>query len=168
MSEQAGRRPGGRRRPGALESAVWTVLHRAGRALSAEEVRAELGGELAHTTVVTTLSRLYGKGMLTRQLDGRAHRYAPAASQEGIAAARMHRALSAEPDREAVLSSFVSDLSDGDEALLRRLLAADARPVDARPVDARPVDTGPEGDGPQGRGRSTSGRSGPDAWGGEG
>lgn len=124
MNEQSGRGRG-RRAPGALESSVWAVLHSADRPLSAEEVRARLGGDLAHTTVVTTLSRLHRKGMLTRQLDGRAHRYAPATSPEGIAAQRMHRALSAEPDHEAVLSSFVSDLSDGDEALLRRLLADD-------------------------------------------
>ncbi len=65
MSEQPGRGRGGRRLPGALESAVWTLVQGAGAALSAEEVRERLGGDLAHTTVVTTLGRLYAKGMLT-------------------------------------------------------------------------------------------------------
>ncbi|NMO90246.1 BlaI/MecI/CopY family transcriptional regulator [Actinomycetospora sp. TBRC 11914] len=116
---------GDRRAPGALEKQVWSVLLAAERPLTTGEVRDQLnaqGPPLAYTTVVTILGRLYAKGLLTRTLDGRAHRYAPASTPEGMAASRMHQALAGEGDHAAVLASFVSDLSDTDEALLRRLL----------------------------------------------
>ena len=129
---------------------MWTVVAAATGPMSAEEVRERLGRDLAYTTVVTTLARLHSKGMLTRHLDGRAHRYAPAASQEGLAAARMHRALAAEGDREAVLSSFVSELSAGDEALLRRLLADD--PGSSGPLAGPDGSGGESGAGATGRG----------------
>lgn len=119
---------GDRRAPGALENQVWTLLVKTGQPLTTAEVRDQLHEHapdqppLAYTTVVTILGRLYAKGLLTRTLDGRAHRYAPAASPEGIAASRMHQTLVGEGDHAAVLASFVSELSDTDEALLRRLL----------------------------------------------
>ena len=98
------------------------VLQAAGSALSPGEVRDRLGGDLAHTTVVTILSRLHAKGVLERRKAGRAFRYVPVADEPGLAARRMARVLDAEPDREAVLARFVSDLSDADEHLLRRML----------------------------------------------
>ena len=36
----------------------------------------------AYTTLMTTMDRLYKKGLLTRRKEGRAFRYAPAASRE--------------------------------------------------------------------------------------
>ncbi|HEY2191795.1 MAG TPA: BlaI/MecI/CopY family transcriptional regulator [Actinomycetospora sp.] len=119
---------GDRRAPGALENQVWSLLLATGRPLTSGEVRDQLNDQspeqppLSYSTVVTILGRLYAKGLLTRSLDGRAHRYAPASTPEGIAASRMHQALAREGDHAAVLASFVSDLSDSDEALLRRLL----------------------------------------------
>lgn len=114
---------GVRRASGELEAAVLAVLQDAGLALSPAEVRGRIGGDLAYTTVVTTLSRLHVKGVLERRKDGRAYRYAPVADQPGLAARRMARVLDDEPDREAVLARFVSTLSDRDEGLLRRMLA---------------------------------------------
>ncbi|GAA4810984.1 BlaI/MecI/CopY family transcriptional regulator [Actinomycetospora chlora] len=120
-----------RRAPGSLEKQVWALLLDAGRPLTTGEVRDRLHEQtpaeapLAHTTVVTILGRLHGKGLLTRSLDGRAHRYTPASTPEGVAATRMHQALADEGDHEAVLSNFVSGLSGTDEALLRRLLGQD-------------------------------------------
>lgn len=128
MSIGDGHRRPDRRPPGTLERQVWTLLVEAGRPLTAGEVRERLHDQtpgeaaLAHTTVVTILGRLHTKGLLTRSLDGRAHRYAPASTPEGVAAIRMHQALAGEGDHEAVLASFVSGLSGTDEALLRRLL----------------------------------------------
>jgi predicted transcriptional regulator len=113
----------GRRAAGQLEAAALDALQRAGSALSPGEVRERLGGELAYTTVVTILSRLHAKGMLSRYKDGRVHRYAPVADQPGLAARRMARVLDEEADREAVLARFVSSLSDRDEELLRKMLA---------------------------------------------
>lgn len=115
---------GGRRAPGELAAAVWAVLDRAGRPLTAAEVRDELGGDLAYSTVITTLGRLWAKGLLTRERHARAHRYAPAADDVGLAAHRMRRVLDGRDDRAEVLSRFVSDLDEQDEDVLRRLLAA--------------------------------------------
>ena len=55
-----------RRAPGELEGNVLTVLWRAGRPLSPGQVRAELGADLAYTTVMTILSRLHAKGSVSR------------------------------------------------------------------------------------------------------
>ncbi|MEV4442188.1 BlaI/MecI/CopY family transcriptional regulator, partial [Streptomyces sp. NPDC049577] len=66
----------GRRRPsGALESEVLAALQRAGTPLTPREVQATLPGELTYSTVVTILSRLLGKDVLTRTPRGRAYAY---------------------------------------------------------------------------------------------
>lgn len=112
----------GRRAAGELEAAVLAVLHGAGSPLSPGEVRDLLDGDLAYTTVVTILSRLHDKGVLGRRKVGRSFVYQPVADQPGLAARRMTQMLDAEADREAVLTRFVSGLSDSDEELLRRML----------------------------------------------
>jgi predicted transcriptional regulator len=124
MREQASQSRGAadRRAAGELEAGVLAVLQAAGSALSPGEVREQLGGGLAYTTVVTILSRLHAKGVLERRKAGRAYVYAPVADEPGLAARRMARVLDAEPDREAVLARFVSGLSGADEELLRRML----------------------------------------------
>jgi len=119
---QPGEDASGRRAAGELEAAVLGVLQAAGSSLSPGEVRDQLGGGLAYTTVVTILSRLHGKGVLNRRKAGRAFLYAPVADEPGLAARRMTQMLDAEPDREAVLARFVSGLSGTDEELLRRML----------------------------------------------
>jgi predicted transcriptional regulator len=126
--EKTGRRPAGQ-----LEAAALDVLQRASAALSPGEVRERIGGDLAYTTVVTILSRLHAKGLLSRYKDGRVHRYAPVADQPGLAARRMARVLDEEDDREAVLARFVSSLSDRDEELLRKMLADPGLEALARP-----------------------------------
>lgn len=120
MRENSG--PSTRRASGELEAAVLAALQAAPEALSPSEVREKLGADLAYTTVVTILSRLRDKGLLRRHKDGRVYRYAPVADQPGLAARRMTQVLDSEPDREAVLSRFVSGLSDRDEDLLRCML----------------------------------------------
>jgi predicted transcriptional regulator len=79
-------------------------------------------GGLSYSTVVTILTRLYEKKSLARHRDGRAFRYAPVADEAGLAARRLAALLDNAPDRTAVLSRFVEDLSDRDEQLLRALL----------------------------------------------
>ena len=117
----------GRGRPrGALEGDVLACLAGAGRPLSPGEVPAELGDELAYTTVMTTLSRLHSKGALTRQRAGRGYTYAlpggPDAAQASMTAHRMLQLLDAGGDRAGVLSRFVADLRPEDEELLSGLL----------------------------------------------
>ena len=118
----SGENAAGRRAAGELEAAVLAVLAAAGTPLSPAEVRDGLGTGLAYSTVVTILSRLHAKGVLSRVRSGRAYAYAPVADEPGLAARRMRGVLEAEDDREAVLARFVSGLSGTDEELLRRML----------------------------------------------
>ena len=116
---------GPRRAAGELEGEILAVLQGAGKALTPGEVGERLSGGLSYSTVVTILSRLHAKGILSRSRSGRAYAYTPVADMPGLAAQRMHQMLAAESDRDAVLARFVGDLSAEDEALFRRLLAVD-------------------------------------------
>jgi predicted transcriptional regulator len=118
-----------------LEAEVLAQLQQAAEVcpLTPAQVRERLpagpdGEELAYSTVVTVLSRLYEKGLLARVRQGRAYAYTPVADRHGLTARRMHRMMDADPDREAVLSRFVDDLSARDEDLLRRLLGGPEAP----------------------------------------
>jgi len=118
--------PGGKRRGnGDLEAEVLALLHASGRPLAPGEVVERLSTALAHTTVATTLARLHGRGVLSREPVGRGYAYTPVTDESGLTAKHMHQVLAGGPDRETVLARFVSDLSDEDELLLRRLLASE-------------------------------------------
>ncbi|MGW0860602.1 BlaI/MecI/CopY family transcriptional regulator [Streptomyces sp. NPDC002690] len=119
----------GERRPaGELESGVLAALWAANGPLTPGQVQAAVGGTLARTTVTTILSRLHDKGTVTRTRSGRGFAYLPAEDASGLTARRMHAELAKDGDRGAVLSRFVSQLSDEDERLLRSLLDEDAAP----------------------------------------
>lgn len=112
-----------RRAAGTLESEVLGILRAAAGPLTPSEVRDQLAGqrELAYSTVVTIMSRLQAKGLLSRRRAGRGFCYAPV-DEASLAAGRMSHALGSGSDRDAVLSRFVSGLSGRDAELLRRLL----------------------------------------------
>ena len=75
------------------------------------EVRHALGAPLAYTTVLTILRNLEAKGFVTRDMEGRAHRYRPIVAQR----AERQRAVSRLIDTlflgspEALLSQLVED-----------------------------------------------------------
>lgn len=124
-----------RRGQGELATEVLTVLHGAPGPVTASWVQEQLGGELAYTTVMTILSRLLAKQAVSRSRVGRAYVWSAASDAAGLTARRMRRLLDTEPDRDAVLASFVTALTPQDERLLRSLLnAADAAepPADGR------------------------------------
>lgn len=110
---------------GKREAEVLAVLRSAQEPLTPRAVREVMDDNLSYSTVVTILTRLYEKDVLTRVPRGRAFAYAPATDEPGFAARRMRQAMEEVPDRETVLTRFVDDLSSGDEALLRRLLGSD-------------------------------------------
>lgn len=126
----AGAEHGSRRPPGTLSAQILDLLWSAGDAMTAGQVRFALAAidprKLAYSTVVTVLSRLYARGIVSRLRSGRAYAYRAQADQSQLTAARMSRLLEAEDDRRQVLVSFVSDLSPGDEDILRHLLGIDA------------------------------------------
>jgi predicted transcriptional regulator len=111
---------------GALEREVLACLAAAGRPLTTAEVQAGLDGRLAYTTVMTALTRLHAKGVLTRRPAGRAFAYGRAAEMDEIPASLtargMRRLLDSGPDRASVLASFVADLRPEDERILSGLL----------------------------------------------
>lgn len=112
-----------RRRPdGALEMEVLKVLWRATAPMSPGEVREELGGELAYTTVMTVLSRLHDKQLVERSARGRAFEYESAVTESELTARRMEEALATTDDRAGALSGFVGRLSERDLAMLRRAM----------------------------------------------
>lgn len=123
--EQAGSPGSGRRASGALEAEVLGILRTASDPLSPGEVRERIAAgkqDLSYSTVVTIISRLHDKGLLTRRRSGRGFTYS-AIDEASLAARRMSTALGSGVDRDAVLSRFVSGLSDRDASLLRALLA---------------------------------------------
>jgi len=113
---------GRRRAAGELEAAVMGVLWAADGHLTVAQVGAQLPDTLAHTTVLTILSRLHAKGQLTRVRSGRGYAYAPLRDEAADTAERMFGLLDRGSDRRAVLARFVSRLSDEDEHLVQQLL----------------------------------------------
>lgn len=92
--------------------------------LSVRDVLVELEDDLAYTTVMTVMNRLYEKGLLRRRRNGRAWIYRCAMSREAFAAATMSEVLNTASDRRSALLHFVADLPGEDADALRRLLAA--------------------------------------------
>jgi predicted transcriptional regulator len=112
-----------RRGQGELEGLVLAALRAAPGPVNTAWVQERLGGDLAYTTVITILTRLYAKGAVSRERAGRSFAWTPNADEAGLAALRMRKVLDAEADREAVLARFVTALPPDDEQLLRALLA---------------------------------------------
>lgn len=115
-----------RRARGQLESEVLAALWAVDRPASAATVREHVGGDPAYTTVLTILSRLYEKGLVTRARSGRGYVYTPVRDEAGHTAAGMRALLEKGGDRAAVLARFVSELPAEDELLLEQLLRRSA------------------------------------------
>jgi predicted transcriptional regulator len=124
--EEPRRRKSGRRSPGVLEQEIIDCLAAADRPLTPGEVLTRMGGELAYTTVMTTLARLHKRGLAEREPAGRAYAYRVSsdagAAQPIAVAAQMRRALGKGDNRASVLAHFVADLGPEDEQLLTALL----------------------------------------------
>ncbi|MGW0080128.1 BlaI/MecI/CopY family transcriptional regulator [Streptomyces sp. NPDC003393] len=123
----AGRGPHGRterRSSGELESAVLATLWSTERPLTPAEIQLTLGDGLAYNTVHTILKRLYDKGLVLREVDGRRGAYRPAKNAAELTAQAMHEALDRGPDPIAALRQFVTGLSPEEERALRELLTS--------------------------------------------
>jgi predicted transcriptional regulator len=115
-----------RRASGQLEESILELLGEHTE-LSVAQAREHLDSDLAHTTVMTALVRLHGKGLVDRERRGRSFVYTLNAPVDEIpalrAAMRMRTELGARAERADVLASFVAALDPEDEATLRELLA---------------------------------------------
>ena len=111
---------------GRLEQQVMDDLWGRGRPASVRDVREGLGADLAYTTLMTTLDRLYKKGLLERTKDGRAFLYAPRVSREQLQRGLLTRVLDELLGRgtmnaRPVLSTLVEAVSQADRQLLDEL-----------------------------------------------
>lgn len=77
---------------------------------------------VAYTTVMTVTNILYSKGWLLRGKQGRAWLYTPVRSREAYSAALMEDGLGESKDRRTALVHFVENMSEEEQAALRRAL----------------------------------------------
>jgi BlaI family penicillinase repressor len=104
---------------GALERDVLNVLWADGD-LAVRDVQGQLGRPIAYTTVMTTLDRLYKKGVLLRRPSGRAFLYSAAVTREQLQARIAGRVLagllkSKNTSAVPVLSNLVESVSSQDD-----------------------------------------------------
>jgi predicted transcriptional regulator len=110
---------------GNLEIHVMEILWARGQS-SVRDVFERIGRPLAYTTVMTTLERLFKKGLLLREKSGRAFLYAPAFSRDEWDRRRAGDLVAAflggpQPSRELLVSSLLDAVGQHDEALLSEL-----------------------------------------------
>ena len=118
------------RQLGPLEDELLRVLWTRGDA-TVRELIDDSAVDGAYTTIMTTLDRLYKKGLLERTPEGRAFRYRPKQSEaeihQNIVTTGLKELLSSAGEHEAPLSFLVDAISDHDAALLEQLQHAVAR-----------------------------------------
>ena len=112
-----------RRGFGELEGAVLSALWAAQGPMVPAEVQAAVGGDLAYTTVMTILVRLFDKGVIEREKSGRAYAYRPVVAESDVVADQVRRLLDRGHDRTAVLQGLIEGLGPDDEQLLRDLMS---------------------------------------------
>lgn len=110
---------------GELEREVMRLAWRGGE-VSVHEVHRSLGEGRAYTTVMTTLDRLFRKGLVTRRKSGRAYLYSPRITREeyerGLAVDILNGLFSrAGGTAEPLLSCIVDAVSERDLELLDKL-----------------------------------------------
>jgi predicted transcriptional regulator len=110
---------------GRLESDLMQILWSRGES-NVRDVVQQLGRPLAYTTVMTTLDRLFKKGLLDRRMPDRAFLYSARFSREEWERRRVENILAgflAEPhaSRELLLSSFLDAVGEHDAVLLDEL-----------------------------------------------
>jgi predicted transcriptional regulator len=112
-------------RLGEREREVLAVLWSEGSA-TVQQVTQRLQASLAYTTVMTTLDRLFKKGLLLREKRNRAFLYTPALTPDALehdrASAMVHRFFSGSPtNNDVLLSCLVDAVQSYDTELLSRL-----------------------------------------------
>jgi predicted transcriptional regulator len=109
---------------GKLEKTVMEEVWRRGR-VSASDIYRAFGERTAYTTWMTTLDRLFKKGLLAREKDGRAYIYSPRVSREeferGVAEDVLGDLLDRSGGAEPLLACIVDAVSEHDRALLDEL-----------------------------------------------
>jgi predicted transcriptional regulator len=110
---------------GKLERTVMEEAWRRGR-VSASDIYRAFDERTAYTTWMTTLDRLFKKGLLSREKEGRAYLYSPRVTREeferGVAEDVLDELLErTDGGAEPLLACIVEALSERDRALLDEL-----------------------------------------------
>ena len=111
---------------GELEATVMDRLWNVDAGCSVREMLEQLQAErtIAYTTVMTVMERLFRKGLLVREADGRAYRYFPAQSRADYTAGVMADTLAGVTDKAATLVHFAERVSASEAKQLLEALAA--------------------------------------------
>ncbi len=109
---------------GKREAEIMEILWR-GEPASVAQVHEQLSSreELAYTTIMTIMSRMVQKGLLTRRRSGNAYVYSPAVSREDLHRRVVEGVVDSlmESFSQPAISYFVERLAEHDEALLSEM-----------------------------------------------
>jgi len=109
---------------GPLETRVLELLWAQKRAVTVRHLQLALSAR-AYTTIMTTLDRLYRKGLLRRRKEGRAFAYEPRCARDELLGelitGQVTALLGASPEPNVTLSTLVRAVSRTDAALLDEL-----------------------------------------------
>lgn len=115
---------------GPLEVRLLEALWQRGDA-TVREVLLDTGSGMAYTTVMTTLDRLYKKGLLNRAAEGRAFRYSPRLTQveiqRAVAGEAIQQIFDSSQTSSLPLSYLIEIVSERDSVLLDELQELIAR-----------------------------------------
>ncbi len=124
LKRQNGTRAASLKQLGSLESELMERVWDRGE-FSVRDLHLEFAPRLAYTTLMTTLDRLYKKGLLTRRKVGKAFHYAAAFTekeyQELLTQHLFGMVLTDAPNNNAVLSCFVNAVGEADKEMLDKL-----------------------------------------------
>ncbi|WP_327591117.1 BlaI/MecI/CopY family transcriptional regulator [Nonomuraea sp. NBC_00507] len=109
---------------GDLESAIMDRLWSYHRPASVRDVLEDLrrDRQIAYTTVMTVMDKLYKKGLLKRQPQGKAYLYEPVISEEAYAAQQMRETLARSGNQAATLVHFLERLTPEESTALAAAL----------------------------------------------
>jgi predicted transcriptional regulator len=121
LKRKAGTRQAPVEQLGKLESELMERIWERGET-SVRDLYEEISSRLAYTTVMTTLDRLYKKGILARRAIGRAFYYSPKVSRQAynqqLTQHLLGIAVEEAGSQQAVLTCFVDYVSESDRKLL--------------------------------------------------
>ncbi|WP_214106859.1 BlaI/MecI/CopY family transcriptional regulator [Acrocarpospora catenulata] len=109
---------------GELESAIMERLWSYRRPVSVRDVLEDLRQEreIAYTTVMTVMDKLFKKGLLRREPAGKAYAYETVASREAYTAQLMRETLASSANQAATLVHFLERLTPEEATALEAAL----------------------------------------------
>ena len=120
---------------GKLEAQIMEAIWQAEGPVSVEEVRealAQTGKDAAYTTIMTTLSRLYTKGLLSREMKGKAYYYTARVNRRELTSNVTKQVI------DGLLTTFLEDLSDDHPDKLDALAELIEKRKKAQAADRKP------------------------------